>query len=220
MASNITMLDAQIRLLEATDLVRRFVPSFAVKSKVSAWHQRVLGIFSSKYMSNGWTTVGYTTYYPAKASTYDWATVLHEGVHARQAMALSRPLFIFLYLCPQILSVFFLPLAFISPWFLLGLALLAPIPAWYRYRAEADAHCTQFASIWWYYGDQISEDEFLGWIEHPFSSPLYYFMWPFKGHLRRRFSKFFQSLKDDSIEMTDYLWACRHLAYKYKNLDD
>jgi len=124
------------------------------------------------------------TYYDASDTRY--LTILtHEYVHLHDRKRLGQ-LFNLLYLSPQILVLLFLALAFVSPWYLFGLLLLAPIPsigrAWLELRGY---RATMYASHWVTGSVRFNID---GILKH-FTGPSYYFMFPFEAFMRRKFRK-------------------------------
>jgi hypothetical protein len=171
---------------------QKYFPDLQIKYKDQSWFMKLLGtimFFNKAFMTNYTTTIGSTVYFPSesfvKARPVSAAVVLlHEIVHVNDAHKISKPLFGFLYLTPQILALLCLPLFLISWKIALPLVLLfsAPIPSPFRTHFEKRAYLTSLYSI-----NSLSnrlnfkpllatqEDSFV----EQFKDGSYYFMWPF-----------------------------------------
>jgi hypothetical protein len=123
--------------------------------------------------------------------------LLHELVHIKDAYKVSKPVFGFLYLSPQILSLLLLPLLFIFSWkLILPLIIICalPIPSFFRMYYERRAYMTSLYCIN-ALGNRMGFKPLLATQEQlflqQFKDSSYYFMWPF-SNLQKQF--------DDSVE--------------------
>ncbi len=177
-----------LQLCEAIDKgIKSFVPEWRVvaiaESKLHSFIAKIVSPFFD-YMRNSWTTFGYTAAHPHGASQ-EWLSRPHEGLHALQAKRWSRPLFLFLYLFPQSLFPLFILLSFLSPWWLLGLLCLAPIPAPFRAYWELKGYELDVLILTWIKNDTV--DQYIEYfVNDVFSGSTYYFMAPFKSMIRER----------------------------------
>ena len=131
-------------------------PKLEIKYKDESLFMKILGkllFFNKTFMTNYTTTIGSTVYFPTKSfveSRETSATVilLHELVHVNDASKITAPLFSLLYLCPQILTLLFFPLLFIS-WKIAILAVFfaTPLPAYFRMHFEKRAYMTSLYSL-------------------------------------------------------------------------
>lgn len=178
------------------------IPGFAVVEKTNS---QVMRFFDSVlFFVPGFMTSFITTYYPKVyvPSLQRWnlnhtATIsilAHEYVHLSDRKRLSL-LFNLAYLSPQILAVFAL-LAPLSPWFLLCLLFLAPIPSPGRAWAEIRGYRMTVAVYYWLSAGKYNLDYV---IEH-FIGPNYYWMWPFKKYIRRRLELEYQRIKNNDLD--------------------
>jgi hypothetical protein len=213
-------------------LVKKFSPDFNVKYKTGSKLHKAIGWILGKlgnplYNTSYVTTLGQTTYLPSSCDQGVipnlWQVILHEGMHAKDAKAISTPLFSVAYLMPQflgILGVFYTlvvglgclfgwPLALL--WGCTSLALLAPIPAFGRAYAEIRGYTVSLAVSYWA-GTLGDEQAYLDWLVDVFSSGAYYFMWPFKKWVRSYFEQKLQELKTGQFQLDAYLAACKVLA--------
>jgi hypothetical protein len=171
--------------------IKNEVPKFEIKFKEDSWLMKVLSKLLFFVDFNRFITTVYPKVYFSKETYYNmsdtgYLTVLtHEYVHLYDRKRLGQ-LFNLLYLSPQILALLFLALAFVSPWYLFGLLFLAPIPsigrAWLEYRGY---RATMYANHWVTGSVRFNIDSLLPL----FTGPSYYFMFPFKSFMRRKFEK-------------------------------
>lgn len=144
--------------------------------------------FNQSFMSNYFTTLGHTIYLPDSINNISEQRLLevvsHEIFHMSDEKRLSKPLYLFLYSSPQILSLLTL-LAFINPWFLLCLLFLAPIPSPGRFYLELRAYRTSILWIKETQTDRVQDRLNLtnSWISDQLTKQFYYFCWPFKSHV-------------------------------------
>lgn len=200
---------------EMDTLIRKYVPKWRVISKAGSTFYRILCwlppivFFRKRFMEDFWTTVGYTTAYPVGGEN-GWEVRPHEGLHARQALRWTRVLFSVLYLFPQ---SFLLPLGtflalFISPWFWALAALgAAPLPAPFRMLWELEAFKLSVMIEEWQWGYDGAVD-YIDWIVNTcFAGSTYYYMWPFKGWVRKQLLKAQQEARSwpTKLEKDPYL---------------
>ena len=197
---------------KALAIIRKYVPKFCVKRKADTWHQKLIGWlmkFNKSYMTNFYTTFGYTTYIPlgSDGAPWEWEVLCHEGRHGFQAKLFTRPLFALLYAIPAIFALGFLGFGlFWSWWWGLGaLFMLLPLPAIFRAMFEFDAFCVTMAVAYWENSEQVN-DWFIDthMIPH-FTGPNYYFMWPFKKALKYAFNAFKKDLESGAVLKDPYL---------------
>ena len=223
---------AQARTLEALHLVERHAGRpVGLELKSRSRLHRLIGwvlarLGNPAYMEHVWTTVGHTVWRPRAVEAgpvfSEAEVLLHEGVHVLQARRLTAPGVAALYLLPQLLALPALALALlVSPWWLLGLLCLAPLPALGRAWLEWEA-----------YKVSVAVDAWLGpppawahkaWIEgyvRKFTGPMYWFMWPFQRHLEKHFSAYANDLIQGNIQLTPYLVGCRALVQKWRREDN
>lgn len=224
------------RMAAALALVHRFVPGFQVISKAVSRVHRIIGalfaVLGNKlYMERVWTTLRYVTAAPSTEddgfSWYAWQTLLHEGWHGMQWRRKGLWMGVS-YLLPQLVAALVLVVPILAwlvgPgawWGLLALLALAPWPAYWRARLEAEAYQVSVALDYWTWGRQPTN--FPDWVVDRFTSPVYYWMWPFKSAVRRRFEDWAQALRDGTWErdvadpdLLDYLRECQVLALQYR----
>ena len=111
------------------------------RSSVFMWILAViLYPFNQRFMSNYTTTIFGRIYWPDNTDPAEqWRTLWHECMHRKQAIAVGEPWFSLSYLFPLPLAVLALG-AFWSPWWLLALGFLGPLPAPWRVLWEREAY--------------------------------------------------------------------------------
>lgn len=183
--------------------------SISVEAKNSSKLMKIIGwIFkatkiSPEFMTRYYTTIGNTIYIPEESITSQnseslMRVIVHESIHIFDSKRFTSPLFKFLYLFPQSLSLFslmsifaFLNVKFL--FFLLFLLSLAPFPAPFRYWFELRAYRTSI--IFAKEKDNLKQEEIepiYKWIIDQLSTKFYYFTWPFP-------TKIYKHLKDESF---------------------
>lgn len=194
------------RLGRSVEIVRQFCPKFEVRDKENSWTQRLigrlLGRWMPSYMTDFWTTIGFTTYRPslARADGDQWMTVFHEGLHAVQAKRLTRPIFYLLYLFPVSLAPFLLALLpFPMNLILGGIMLLPKLPDPFRFRFETRAYQVNLAIDFWMYGDEVLRADNLAWYADQMLGPNYYFTWPFKESTYRTIKRMAQEVQTGAV---------------------
>lgn len=172
---------------------QKYFPGLQVKYKDQSTFMKVLGtimFFNPSFMTDFITTIGNTVYFPTasyigKNQNSSSITLLHELVHINDSSKLSKPVFSFLYLLPQIIGLLLLPLFFFVHWYIvLPLVLLfaAPIPAYFRMNFEKRAYISQFYTInklsqRFKFDPQLESQK--SFYLSQFKGSYYYFMWPF-----------------------------------------
>src|SRR5574338_64595 len=187
---------------------QKYFPDLKIKYKDQSWFMKLIGIllfFNKGFMTDYTTTIGSTVYFPTEAVTktrpVSAATVLlHELVHVNDAKKISKPLFGFLYLTPQILILPAL-LLFLLSWKIAipVIVLLAlPIPSFFRMHFEKRAYLTSLYAVN-ALGKKMSFNPLLatqeqGYLKH-FKDSTYYFMWPFPN-LQKDFDEAVEKVKN------------------------
>lgn len=179
---------------------QKYFPDLQIKYKDQSWFMRLLGtllFFNKSFMTSYTTTIGSTVYYPTesfvKVRPVSAAVILlHELVHIKDAHKISKPLFGFLYLTPQVLTLLCIPLFFLSWKIALPLMLLcaSPIPSYFRMYFEKRAYLTSLYAIN-ALGARLNFSPMLKSQEQffidQFTGSGYYFMWPFGKGLQADF---------------------------------
>jgi hypothetical protein len=185
------------------DFIKNSIPGSEIRSKKQSTMMKFLSklmFFYNRFMT-GYVTTWYPYIYVPKLP---WkvhndapaiATLAHEWVHLYDRRRLGW-IFNFLYIMPQCFFVFGL-LAFWSPWFLLFFLFLLPIPSPGRAWAEFRGYRMSIAVYYWLSGQKVD----LKWIVDQFVSSNYYFMWPFRGYLMKKFQKEFEKIKNNELSI-------------------
>lgn len=137
------------------------------RSSVFMWIIAViLYPFNRRFMSDYTTTIFGRIYWPDSIEPASaWRTLWHECVHRHQATRIGEPWFSLAYLFPAPLVVLALG-AFLSPWWLLALLCVAPLPAPWRVLWEREAY-TITAVCDSLLGHDITTPEYLNYqVEH------------------------------------------------------
>ena len=167
------------------------------ESKMMNFLSKVL-FFNKRFMT-GYVTTWYPHIYVPKLPWREnnhapaIATLAHEWVHLYDRQRMGW-VFNFLYMMPQCFFIFGL-LAFWNLWFLLFFLFLLPIPSPGRAWAEFRGYRMSIAVYYWLSGQKVD----LKWIVDQFVSSNYYFMWPFRGYLMKKFQKEFDQIKKDEL---------------------
>ena len=182
------------------DFILEDIPNFEIRSKKDSWFMRTVGklMFFNKRFMTGYITTWYPHVYvpslPWKRNNIAAIPVLaHEWVHLHDRKRMGL-LFNLLYASPQC----FAPLAlfgFWNPWFFLFFLCFLPIPSPGRAWAEFRGYRMTIATYYWMSGYKID----IKWVVEQFVGPSYYFMWPFRGWLMRKFQKEFIKIKNDEL---------------------
>ena len=190
----------QIRY-ELEDFIKTNISGSEIRSKKQSTMMKFLSklMFFNKRFMTGYVTTWYPHIYvpklPWREKNYApaIATLAHEWVHLHDRQRLGW-LFNFLYIMPQCFFIFGL-LAFWNPWFLLFFLFLLPIPSPGRAWAEFRGYRMSIAVYYWISGQKVD----LKWIVDQFVSSNYYFMWPFRGWLMKKFQKEFEKIKNNEL---------------------
>ncbi len=200
---------------ESVQLVKTFVPEFTVRNKADSKLHSLIGwilkhIGNPIYTETFWTTFGYTTWKPLDADSSSWRTIFHEGRHALDAKRLTRLLFGFLYLLPLSLVPILIILGItLSPWWFTGIALcLLPLPSPFRMWAELRGYTVSLAIKHWL-GHDLNDPWETDRVEQMFTSGQYYYMWPFKKHIKYKVLKVKNDIQSGNILTDQYLAAIK-----------
>lgn len=192
--------EARLKLL--VHQIKIDIPGFEVVSKDKSGTQKFLGgllkiIGNKRYMDGFWTTFYPRVYSPAgfdyqSAPERSFRVLAHEYVHLLDT-GKNPAWFRLSYILPQIAALVALgaiSAIWLGPWWLLflaGIFFLLPIPAYFRMKWEMRGYAMSFAVEMWQRGslDQRSKDRTLS----HFTGANYYFMWPFKKGMKKRFAK-------------------------------
>ena len=183
------------------DFIKTSIEGSEIRSKKQSTMMKFLSklLFFNKRFMTGYVTTWYPHIYVPKLP---WrvhndapaiATLAHEWVHLYDRKRLGW-LFNFLYIMPQCFFIFGL-LAFWNLWFLLFFLFLLPIPSPGRAWAEFRGYRMSIAVYYWISGQKVD----LKWIVDQFVSSNYYFMWPFRGYLMKKFQKEFEKIKNNEL---------------------
>ena len=209
----LALLKMRVRLI---DQIKTDVPDFAIKRKSESLLMRLLSFVL--FFNKGFMTKYISTIYPV-VYVPDWwgfqksrektelEILTHEYVHLydRKRMGI---LFNLLYLSPQIFSLFAIGalwnLSFL--WFLLC---LLPWPSPGRTWLEFRGYRKSFATIYWMRiaeNPEIKEKHYtflencdITLVIKQFTGSAYYFMFPFKGYLEKRFRQALLDIRDDKL---------------------
>ena len=196
---------------------KKYFPKLDIKYKDESKFMKLLGtilFFNKGFMTSYTTTINSTVYFPSrkflKYRPISGAIILlHELVHIKDSNKLSAILFSFLYLFPQILSLFCIPLFFFAWKIALPLLILflSPLPAYFRMIFEKRAY---FASL--YVLHKLSKtqkfdprlEENKQFFLSQFKGTYYYFMWLFP--LSKDFDKALLKIKNDERPYEDNIF--------------
>ena len=193
--------------------IKNKFPNFSIVEKQDSLLMRFIGallFFNPRFMTVFTTTLGSTIYVPSVAhfetrpiSTS--ITLLHEVIHVNDAQKYNKFIFGFLYLTPQILSLFFLPLLLVSWKFVFGLLFLTPIPSYFRMKFEKRAYLAQLYVTYKFNKlglTNLSLEDQKEMILPQFNESNYYWMWVFKS-LEKEFDDAIIKIMDDQRPYDD-----------------
>jgi hypothetical protein len=198
---------------------QKFFPDLKIKYKDKSWFMKLIGtllFFNKSFMTNYTTTIGSTIYYPSESfinarPVSASIVLLHELVHIKDAHKVSKPIFGFLYLTPQIFSLLCIPLFFLTWKIALPLMILfaLPIPSFFRMYYEKRAYLTSLYAIN-AIGNRLNFKPLLATQEnsflHQFRDSSYYFMWPF-GNIQKDFDTSVTKIKAGEKPFEDPVFA-------------
>jgi len=205
----------------ATEFVKTFVPKFERKAKADSALMRALAVFlgwigMKTFMEEFSTTMGFTAYLIADHMN-NISVILHEGLHAYQCKKYTRPGQGFLYMLPQLVGIVallasltllvFSLTGFTWSWWPLAFLLLfaAPLPAYWRMKFEFNAYCVSMAVRYWCGG--TVDDAYIGRLCDRFTNGSYYFMWPFRSWLLKRFLRKLEWIKSPEVANDPYFFG-------------
>lgn len=172
----------------------KYFPDLVIKYKDQSGFMKFLGtllFFNKSFMTDYTTTIGSTVYLPTESYTTvkpvsAAAVLLHELVHIKDAHKISKPLFMLLYLSPQIMAPLCLLLLLLSWKIALPVFILfaSPIPSYFRMYFERRAYFASLYSIFALskiknFSSDLSTEK-ASYLKH-FKDSSYYFMWPFSN---------------------------------------
>lgn len=183
------------------------IPKFEVILKEDSKFMKFLSyllFFVPNFMTWFNTTIYPRVYVVRKVSTLSSESeissylqmIFHEGQHLLDRLSWGV-WFNFLYVFPQILSIFAI-LAIWNLWFLVFLIFLLPLPST-RAIVEYRGYCASIALAYWCGGRRDVDA-----IVENFANSNYYFMFPFKGFMKRKFEAFVSDLENDG-ELPEYI---------------
>jgi hypothetical protein len=194
-------MDAQIRKKMEEYGKTKF--GIEILPKEDSWLMKLFSyvlFFNKKFMTYI-TTVGKKIYFPKHVLHGDdrsfWHVLAHEIVHAYDGRGWRFFHFAVFYLSPQIFALGFILAFFVSWWFLLFLVLLAPLPSYGRFYYEMRGYATSMAVMKWS-GTEIDSPP--QWVVEQFTTSFYYWMWPFKGHVRSTLQGWIKKIDDGTIQ--------------------
>jgi hypothetical protein len=224
--SSLTSLQLYHLSQEIEKKIKVEIPKFQIKSKKDSWFMKLLSyvlFFNKKFMTGYVTTIYPIVYFPDslpvvteksnKENLVRYIDVLlHETTHLldRKKYWIFFNLF---YLSPQIFTLLSLLAFFLSPWWLMSFLFLTPIPSVGRTWAEFRGFSTTFAIYYWLgytwredqEGNVKGSDEFLDAELENFTGINYYFMWPFRNQLKKKFMNLIGQLKKGQENQPDTL---------------
>jgi len=191
---------SKVRIL-LEEYVCEKIPGFEIIEKSQSFWMKILSkiLFFTPYFMKRFVTTFYPKIYiPSKLrweanSFFSIITLAHEYVHLSDRKRWHL-FFNFIYLTPQAFVIFAL-LYPISPWFLLFLVCLLPLPSFGRAWAEFRGYRMSVAIHYWLSGERYS----LKHVSHQFVSPNYYWMFPFERIVERIFNREFEKIVADDL---------------------
>lgn len=195
---------------------QKYFPDLRIKYKDQSWFMKLIGallFFNKSFMAEYTTTIGSTVYFPTEwftkvRSDYAAVVLLHELVHIKDAHKMSKPLFMFLYLTPQILAPFCLFLLLVSWKMAIPLFVLfaSPIPSYFRMYFEKRAYLASLYAINGLATNRPNFKPLLATQEdsilNRFKDGSYYFMWPFSS-LKKDFDDGITKIEDGKRPFED-----------------
>jgi len=168
-------------------------PKLTIKYKNESLFMRFLSFvlfFNKAFSTKFITTIGNTVYFPSKEFIYKneasaTVTLMHELVHIHDS---RNKLYFILYMFPQILFLFGF-LGFLNPWLFLLFLFILPLPsfrAYYEFKAYV-------MTLYVYRFFEKTNDYNVNYetiknnIINNFITSNYYFMFPFKSFLNKKF---------------------------------
>jgi len=191
------------------EYAKKYFPNLNIKFKNNSFLMKILSyllFFNKKFMTQYATSSSNSVvYFPSRdfiklRSISSIVILLHELIHVNDSIKLNYYFYSFLYMFPQSLVLFTIPLMFLS-WkigLLLTIICLLPLPAYFRMCFERRAY---FASLYVLqafanklnYNSNLDKrkDNFLA----SFRDSSYYFMWILPG-LEKQFNCAVEKIKN------------------------
>lgn len=202
---------------KAVELSKEHFPKLSIKYKNNNFFMKLLSylLFFNKDFKNKYiTTIGNTVYYPSEDFVKNRPIssiiiLLHELVHISDSIKYSSLLFSFLYLFPQILVIFFLPLILLNfkLFLLLSVICLLPLPAYFRMKFELRAYQVSLyclRKLFLKYGIPYSLETESYLMKKNFNGPQYYFMWTFS--LNKDFNEAIKKIEKNEKPFEDKIF--------------
>ncbi len=195
---------------------KKLVP-FEIKFKTASWSQKLLAFlvrwYIPSYLTNYTTVIGKTIYFPDERMIHHLNTrftIAHEVVHLLDQKRLTTPLFLLMYLSPQIFAVGILSFPWLGAdalWFLIfGL----PWPSPGRVYLEARAYGLEL-SLYQRCGYKMNYSR----IVDIFQSPGYYFMSWSSSYSEPQLVKYFELAScgndTDFVQIVDAFKLCEDI---------
>lgn len=212
-AKSLENLRMRIRVI---DQIEEDIPKFEIRHKNKSFLMKLLSVvlfFNRKFMTNYVTTMYPVVYVPDwwginKARQKAEIEILaHEYVHLYDRKKMWW-LFNLLYLSPQIFSLLAIG-AFWNISFLWCLLFLLPWPSPGRAWLEFRGYRMSLAMMYWMRIKgklenvdkrcTFIENYDITWVVGQFTGPAYYFMFPFKDYLGKKFRQTLEDIKDDNL---------------------
>lgn len=206
------------QLVKRGDLLKHLesqIPGFDIRGKQNSLLMRVLSLllfFNKRFMDSYVTTVYPRIYVPSwwGKSKHRWKAEMeilaHEYVHLRDRKKLGWA-FNLLYLSPQIFSLLAIGAVW-NLWFLLALVFLLPWPspgrAWLEFRGYRMSLAIKY---WTLVERKVNEEKLytfvekydITWVVDQFTKSSYYFMFPFRKYLNRKFRESLREIAKDNL---------------------
>lgn len=168
------------------------IPNFKIIEKSKSPLMKFINVvlfFVPKFMSRFTTTIYPKVYSKCDPKNIRISTLAHEFVHLRDRKRFGQ-LFNFLYLFPQILAVIAILASVLSLWWLFALICLLPMPAIGRAWSEFRGYRMSLAVVYWVHGLRLKSST----LASKFCGASYYFMFPFKKYLVKKFDKAYDDI--------------------------
>lgn len=190
------------------DELKKDVPKYKLVPKEESSLMKALSVilfFNGRFMT-GFTTVIYPNIYMPRnqIDPQAWRTIAHEWIHLRRMKKATPFFFGIWYLLPHLLGLLAL-LSIFAIWFsklwllnLLWLLCAAPLPAVGRMWEELEAYTMSLACMYWTNG--VVYEAYVDHIAKQFYGANYYFMWPFKNHIKKLLMRRIKRIADGEYD--------------------
>jgi len=188
------------------DCSKKHFSKLDIKYKDESIFMKILAkflFFNKNFMTHYTTTIGSSIYFPSKSFVEEHPisasiTLLHELVHVYDSIKYSQIIFSLLYLSPQILFIFTLPLLIISWKFIFFIILfLLTLPAFFRMHFEKRAYLVSLYCANYFNKINMSNIDLVkskNYYLSNFKNSGYYFMWIF-DNLDKEFDSSLEKIK-------------------------